>query len=60
MAIASATRHDLVRRGRQLEYFTIAYNSAEGLVFRFLSIRTAKLSLLRDATVEMAWKSRRQ
>jgi hypothetical protein len=32
MAIASPTRHSLVRRGRQLEYFTIAYNSLEGLV----------------------------
>ena len=32
MAIAGPTRYDLVRRGRQLEYFTIAYNSAEGLV----------------------------
>ena len=27
-------RRTLVRRGRQLEYFTIVYNSAEGLVFR--------------------------
>jgi hypothetical protein len=28
----SLTRPDFVRRGQRLEYFTIAYNSAEGLV----------------------------
>ena len=32
MAIASPTQHNLVRRGQRLEYFTIAYNSLEGLV----------------------------
>jgi divalent metal cation (Fe/Co/Zn/Cd) transporter len=32
MDAGSRTRHDLVRRGRQLEYFTIGYNSLEGLV----------------------------
>lgn len=32
MDAATPTRHDLVRLGQCLEYFTIAYNSAEGLV----------------------------
>jgi divalent metal cation (Fe/Co/Zn/Cd) transporter len=32
MDAASPTRHALVRRGQLLEYFTIAYNSLEGLV----------------------------
>jgi divalent metal cation (Fe/Co/Zn/Cd) transporter len=32
MAIATPNRRDLVRRGQRLEYFTIAYNSLEGLV----------------------------
>jgi hypothetical protein len=32
MDAGSRTRHNLVRRGRQLEQFTIGYNSLEGLV----------------------------
>src|ERR1017187_10943923 len=33
MATASTkNRQDLVRRGQRLEYFTIAYNSAEGFI----------------------------
>jgi len=32
MAIVSPTGHDPVRHGQRLEYFTIAYNSLEGLV----------------------------
>jgi len=27
-----ANRQDLVRRGQRLEYFTVAYNSVEGLI----------------------------
>jgi len=46
MAIASATRHDLVRRGRQLEYFTIAYNSAEGLVSIIAGLSAGSVSLI--------------
>ena len=46
MAIASPTRHDLVRRGRQLEYFTIAYNSAEGLVSIVAGIIAGSVSLV--------------
>ncbi len=32
MATSSPRRYDLVRRGKRLEYFTIGYNSIEGLV----------------------------
>lgn len=32
VAIANAVRTNLVRRGRHLEYFTIGYNSFEGLI----------------------------
>jgi len=32
MEAVTLSRPDLVRRGQRLEYFTIAYNSAEGLV----------------------------
>ena len=46
MAIATPTRHDLVRRGRQLEYFTIAYNSAEGLVSIVAGILAGSVSLV--------------
>ncbi len=46
MAIASPTRHNLVRRGRQLEYFTIAYNSAEGLVSIIAGIFAGSVSLI--------------
>jgi divalent metal cation (Fe/Co/Zn/Cd) transporter len=46
MAIASPTRHDPVRRGRQLEYFTIAYNSAEGLVSIVAGIVAGSVSLI--------------
>src|ERR1039458_6045423 len=46
MAIAIPTRHDLVRRGQQLEYFTIAYNSAEGLVSTVAGIVAGSVSLI--------------
>jgi len=46
MAIVSPTRHDLVRRGRQLEHFTIAYNSAEGLVSIIAGIVAGSVSLI--------------
>ena len=46
MAIASPTRHDLVRRGHRLEYFTIAYNSAEGLVSIVAGIIAGSVSLI--------------
>jgi hypothetical protein len=46
MAIASPTRHDLVRRGQRLEYFTIAYNSVEGLVSIVAGIVAGSVSLI--------------
>ena len=46
MATASPTRQNLVRRGRQLEYFTIAYNSAEGLVSIVAGIVAGSVSLI--------------
>jgi divalent metal cation (Fe/Co/Zn/Cd) transporter len=46
MATASPTRHDLVRRGRQLEYFTIAYNSAEALVSIVAGLIAGSVSLV--------------
>jgi divalent metal cation (Fe/Co/Zn/Cd) transporter len=32
MAVMAINRSQLVQRGRSLEYFTVAYNSLEGLV----------------------------
>jgi divalent metal cation (Fe/Co/Zn/Cd) transporter len=46
MAIATPTRHDLVRRGQRLEYFTIAYNSAEGLISIVAGIVAGSVSLI--------------
>ena len=46
MATGSPTRHNLVRRGRQLEYFTIIYNSAEGLVSIVAGIVAGSVSLI--------------
>src|ERR1043166_1019487 len=44
--MAIATRHGLVRRGQQLEYFTIAYNSAEALVSIVAGIIAGSVSLI--------------
>src|ERR1039458_10400449 len=46
MAIARPTRHDLVRHGQRLEYFTIAYNTAEGLVSIVAGIVAGSVSLI--------------
>jgi divalent metal cation (Fe/Co/Zn/Cd) transporter len=46
MDAVSLTRPDLVRRGRQLEYFTIAYNSAEGLVSIVAGLIAGSVSLI--------------
>src|ERR1035438_5367625 len=46
MAIAVPTRHDLVRRGQRLEYFTIVYNSAEGLVSIVAGLIAGSVSLV--------------
>ncbi len=40
------SRQDLVRRGRRLEYFTIGYNSAEGLVSIIAGLVAGSVSLI--------------
>lgn len=46
MPIAGAsTRQDLIRRGRRLEYFTIGYNSLEGLVSLVAGAMAGSVSL---------------
>jgi divalent metal cation (Fe/Co/Zn/Cd) transporter len=50
-------RQGLVRRGRQLEYFTIAYNSAEGLVSIIAGLIAGSVSLVGfglDSIIEVA------
>src|ERR1017187_7305018 len=58
MATASnQNRQDLVRRGQQLEYFTIAYNSAEGLVSIVAGLIAGSVSLIGfglDSFIEVA------
>jgi len=46
MDAGSRTRHDLVRWGRQLEYFTIGYNSLEGLVSIVAGLIAGSVSLI--------------
>jgi divalent metal cation (Fe/Co/Zn/Cd) transporter len=68
MATATRRRQDLVRRGQQLEYFTIAYNSAEGLVSIVAGLIAGSVSLVGfglDSAIEVAsgtallWRLRR-
>jgi divalent metal cation (Fe/Co/Zn/Cd) transporter len=46
VATTSPTRLDLVRRGQRLEYFTIAYNSLEGLVSIVAGLIAGSVSLV--------------
>jgi divalent metal cation (Fe/Co/Zn/Cd) transporter len=46
MEAAALNRPDLVRRGQQLEYFTIVYNSAEGLVSIVAGLMAGSVSLV--------------
>ena len=39
-------RHDLIRQGQRLEYFTIAYNSLEGLISIIAGIVAGSVSLI--------------
>ena len=51
------SRQDLVRRGRRLEYFTIGYNSAEGLVSIIAGLIAGSVSLIGfglDSAIEVA------
>jgi divalent metal cation (Fe/Co/Zn/Cd) transporter len=58
--VATATtpnRQDLVRQGQRLEYFTIAYNSAEGLVSVVAGLIAGSVSLIGfglDSGIEVA------
>jgi len=57
MAIATPTRLELLRRGQRLEYFTIAYNSAEGLVSIVAGLIAGSVSLIGfglDSFIEVA------
>jgi divalent metal cation (Fe/Co/Zn/Cd) transporter len=46
MDAVSSTRHNLVQRGQRLEYFTIAYNSLEGLVSIVAGLIAGSVSLV--------------
>src|ERR1019366_2958466 len=58
--VATATtpnRQDLVRRGQRLEYFTIGYNSVEGLVSIVAGVIAGSASLIGfglDSVIEVA------
>lgn len=57
MDAVSLTRPDLVRRGQRLEYFTIGYNSLEGLVSIVAGLIAGSVSLVGfglDSAVEVA------
>lgn len=57
MATASPTRQDLDRRGQRLEYFTVAYNSAEGSVSIVAGLIAGSVSLVGfglNSTIEVA------
>ncbi len=57
MDAASLTRSDLVRRGQKLEYFTIGYNSLEGLVSIVAGLIAGSVSLVGfglDSAIEVA------
>jgi divalent metal cation (Fe/Co/Zn/Cd) transporter len=46
MAVTAINRSDLVQRGRTLEYFTVAYNSAEGLISLVAGFIAGSVSLV--------------
>src|SRR5215471_21070326 len=57
MDAVNLTRPDLVRKGRRLEYFTIAYNSLEGLVSIVAGLIAGSVSLVGfglDSAIEVA------
>src|ERR1700690_3413062 len=45
MAVAAHDRKQLLRRGRNLEYFTVAYNSVEGIVSIVAGLIAGSVSL---------------
>jgi len=57
MAELALSREDLVRRGKKLEYFTIVWNSLEGLVAVFAGVFAGSISLVAfgvDSFIEVA------
>jgi hypothetical protein len=57
MDAVDPTRSDLVRRGQWLEYFTIGYNSLEGLVSIVAGLIAGSVSLVGfglDSAIEVA------
>jgi len=46
MSVAAINRSQLVQRGRTLEYFTVAYNAAEGLVSIIAGLIAGSVSLV--------------
>src|SRR6516225_4782006 len=57
MDTASLSRPDLVRRGKRLEYFTIGYNSLEGVVSIIAGLVAGSVSLVGfglDSAIEVA------
>ena len=46
MAVATLDRSQLVQRGRNLEYFAVAYNSAEGLISLVAGLIAGSVSLV--------------
>ena len=46
MQIAEIRRASLIRRGRNLEYFTIGYNSVEGLISILLGVFAGSIALI--------------
>jgi divalent metal cation (Fe/Co/Zn/Cd) transporter len=57
MAELAFSRHDLIRRGKKLEYFTIVWNSLEGLVAVLAGIFAGSISLVAfgiDSFIEVA------
>jgi divalent metal cation (Fe/Co/Zn/Cd) transporter len=57
MDAASLTRHDLIRRGQRLEYFTVAWNSLEALVSIVAGLIAGSVALVGfglDSVIEVA------
>ena len=57
MSVATASREDYLRRGRRLEYFTVAYNSLEGVCSIVAGLIAGSVSLVgfgMDSIIEVA------
>lgn len=57
MSVVTASREEYLRRGRRLEYFTIAYNSLEGVCSIIAGLIAGSVSLVGfglDSIIEVA------